>query len=140
MSSPPSAGEAAVCEPGTSNTELHEAAGDKVLFLPANCADDKAGKSARRKNYNPWGAQVYELMHARELTLDKVAARMAARGFPAKHPKHALNRAMQRSNWKAITPLLQACIADVLQLNKREREELKEAHYQTGVWAMEFLR
>lgn len=127
--------------------------GEEVRFLPARpdlnhvgdeetrTADIGAGRRmSRRKNYNPWGAKVYELMRVRGLNLDKVAARMAARGYPAKHPKHALNRAMQKSNWKAITPLLQACIADVLELNEREREELKEAHYQTGVWAMEFMR
>jgi hypothetical protein len=75
-------------------------------------------------------------MKGRGFVLDDMARRMDARGFPKRHPKQALNRAMQKENWKAITPLLNACVADVLELTCEERKELAEAHFATGEWAL----
>lgn len=89
-----------------------------------------------RKNYNVWGHKVDELAARKGLTMETIATTMAKRGFPNAHPKQGLNRAMQKSHWKAITPLLNACVADVLRLDDYERRELFEAHIETGRWAL----
>jgi hypothetical protein len=89
-----------------------------------------------RKNYNPWGRKVDELASRKGLTFEQITTRMKQRGYPAAHPKHALNRAMQRDHWKAITPLLNACVGDVMELDENERRELWDAHLETGRWAL----
>lgn len=89
-----------------------------------------------KRNYNPWGHKVDELRANRGITFEQITTAMARRGFPNAHPKHALNRAMQKAHWKAITPLLNACVSDVMELSDSERRELYDAHIETGRWAL----
>lgn len=89
-----------------------------------------------KKNYNPWGKKVDELAARKGLTMEWITRTMARHGYPNAHPKHALNRAMQKAHWKAITPLLNACVTDVMALNNEERRELYDAHIETGRWAL----
>lgn len=92
-------------------------------------------KLSQRKNYNPWGRTVDMLLAKRGLTVEGVGDMMRRRGFRRQHPRHALNRAMQRDHWKAITPYLHWCVVDVLNLSEEERDTLREAHEETGEWA-----
>lgn len=85
-----------------------------------------------RKQYSSWGRKIDELMARRGMTLDDVAHQMKLKGYPVAHPKHALNRAMQKRHHKAITPSLTLVMELVLCIYEEEKVELWKAHQETG--------